>query len=125
MARKVCAFLCFALMVMISQAEKQQQDKYAGVDVDPILKNPRILNNYIKCMLEMGSCTPDALNFRKTLPDAIRSGCEKCNQKQRETANKIIKHLMEHRSSDWEKLLKKYDPEGKFKTRFEAQGGKL
>lgn len=61
----------------------------------------------------------------ETLPDALSTGCQKCNQKQKETADKVINHLMNKRPADWDRLVKKYDPKGEFKKRYEATGKKL
>ena len=55
-----------------------------------------------------------------TLPDALSSGCSKCNQKQKDVAEKVINHLKANRSRDWERLLAKYDPKGEYKKRFEG-----
>lgn len=59
------------------------------------------------------------LNIPETLPDALSSGCTKCNPKQKDTAEKVMKHLMSKRPKDWERLTKKYDPEGLYKKRYE------
>jgi hypothetical protein len=60
----------------------------------------------------------------ETLPDALNSGCTKCNQKQKETAEKVIRHLSQKRTRDWERLTKKYDPDGQFKKRYEEHVAK-
>lgn len=59
--------------------------------------------------------------FTETLPDALNSGCTKCTEKQRENTEKVIKHLMSKKSREWERLSKKYDPQGQFKKRYEEQ----
>lgn len=55
----------------------------------------------------------------ETLPDALASECSKCNEKQKEAAEKIIKHLMEKKPKDWERLLNKYDPKGEYRKKYE------
>ncbi|OXU19343.1 hypothetical protein TSAR_003272 [Trichomalopsis sarcophagae] len=122
---KVCTFVlcCAALLLAVNAAE--YTSRYDGVDVDRILQNGRVLGNYIKCMLDEGSCTAEGRELKKTLPDALATGCQKCNQKQKETAEKVINHLMNKRPADWDRLIKKYDPKGEFKKRFEATGKKF
>lgn len=56
----------------------------------------------------------------ETLPDALSSGCSKCNEKQRDVADKVINHLKSKRPRDWDRLIAKYDPQGEYKKRFEA-----
>lgn len=62
--------------------------------------------------------------FVETLPDALGSGCTKCNDKQKQTAEKVIKHLTQKRPRDWERLTKKYDPQGVHKKRYEEHFAK-
>jgi len=95
--------------------------KYDNVDVDRILKNDRVLTNYIKCLMEEGPCTPEGRELRKTLPDALESGCSKCNDKQKTTTEKVIRHLMNKRQKDWDRLTKKYDPQGIFRQKYEQE----
>nr|CAI5821728.1 unnamed protein product [Callosobruchus analis] len=114
----VLAFL--VILLGLSNADNAYTSKYDNVDVDRILKNDRVLANYIKCLMEEGPCTAEGRELKKTLPDALASGCSKCNDKQKQTAEKVIKHLMTKRAKDWERLSKKYDPEGVYKQRYEG-----
>lgn len=52
------------------------------------------------------------------LPDALENNCAKCNEKQKQVSEKVIKHLQTHRSKDWNDLLNKYDPQGRFRARY-------
>lgn len=58
--------------------------------------------------------------FLETLPDALKSGCSKCDVKQKAMADKVINHLRTKRINDWERLIAKYDPTGEYKKRFET-----
>lgn len=40
-------------------------DMYDNVDVDAILKSDRLLNQYMDCILEKGSCTADARSLKR------------------------------------------------------------
>ncbi|KAJ9585930.1 hypothetical protein L9F63_020438 [Diploptera punctata] len=118
--------LIFCLCAAVTLADKEQYTtKYDNIDVDSILGNNRILNNYLKCLLDEGSCTPDGRELKKTLPDALQTGCEKCSAKQKETSQKVIQHLRSERPKEWDRLIKKYDPNGEFKKRYEAHVAKL
>ena len=61
----------------------------------------------------------------ETLPDALATGCQKCNEKQKATAEKVINHLRINRPKDWDRLVAKYDSQGHYKRRFEAQQAAL
>ncbi|KAF7394523.1 ejaculatory bulb-specific protein 3-like [Vespula maculifrons] len=110
--------IILALVTVVLAAEKYSS-KYDDVDVDKILRNDRVLTNYIRCMLDEGSCTAEGRELKKILPDALATDCTKCNEKQKVTAEKVINHLKTKRSKDWDRLITKYDPRGEYKQRFE------
>ncbi|XP_076631043.1 chemosensory protein 6 [Colletes latitarsis] len=111
--------LLFILVGIASVTAEKYPSKYDDVDVDRILQNGRVLTNYIKCLLDEGPCTNEGRELKKTLPDALSTGCSKCNEKQRITADKVINHLRTKRPNDWERLAARYDPDGQYKSRFE------
>lgn len=43
---------------------QKYSNKYDNIEIDQILSNKRVLNNYIKCILDEGPCTPDGREFR-------------------------------------------------------------
>lgn len=47
-----------------SPKQRQYTSRFDNVDVDKILKNDRILNNYIKCLLEKGPCTQEGRELK-------------------------------------------------------------
>ncbi|XP_066590766.1 ejaculatory bulb-specific protein 3 [Prorops nasuta] len=112
--------IIFLAIVAVTLAAEKYPSKYDDVNVDNILQNGRVLTNYIKCMLDEGSCTAEGRELKKTLPDALQSGCSKCNEKQKQTAEKVINHLRSKRPRDWDRLVAKYDPQGEYKKRYEG-----
>ncbi|XP_031351279.1 ejaculatory bulb-specific protein 3 [Photinus pyralis] len=105
--------------VALSASPTKYTNKYDNINIDTILQNDRVLNNYLKCLMEEGPCTAEGRELRKTLPDALASGCSKCNERQKQTSEKVIRHLMTKRKRDWERLTRKYDPKGEYKRRYE------
>ncbi|KZC04256.1 PREDICTED: ejaculatory bulb-specific protein 3-like [Dufourea novaeangliae] len=116
---KVSLLLLVALIAIASVTANKYPSKYDDVDVERILQNGRVLTNYIKCMLDEGPCTNEGRELKKTLPDALSSGCSKCNEKQKVTAEKVITHLRTKRPRDWDRLTAKYDPNGEYKKNFQ------
>ncbi|THK33176.1 ejaculatory bulb-specific protein 3 [Diachasma alloeum] len=108
------------LCLLIGSVIAQKAGKYDNVDVDAILKNNRVLTQYIKCMLGEGSCTAEGRELKKVLPDALKTNCAKCDEKQKSTAEKVINHLRSNRPNEWNRLVAKYDPQGEYEKRFEA-----
>uniref|UniRef100_A0A182W790 Uncharacterized protein n=1 Tax=Anopheles minimus TaxID=112268 RepID=A0A182W790_9DIPT len=111
-------FAILAMMVVLASAQKYT-DKFDNIDVDRVLSNDRILNNYLKCLLDKGPCTQEGRELKKTLPDALKTNCEKCSEKQRTSSRKVITHLEDRKPQEWKKLLDKYDPEGIYKSKYE------
>ena len=72
-------FLIIAVCVIFGVVNAQQYTtKYDGVNLEEILKSDRLLNNYFKCLMETGKCTPDGNELKRTLPDALKTDCAKC-----------------------------------------------
>ncbi|XP_049831892.1 ejaculatory bulb-specific protein 3-like [Schistocerca gregaria] len=88
--------------------------KYDNIDLDEILANERLLKKYHECLVSDAdsSCTPDGKELKATIPDALVTDCSKCNEKQKEGANKVIRFLIQKRDDLWKPLQAKYDPEG-------------
>ncbi|KAH8411397.1 hypothetical protein KR215_003707, partial [Drosophila sulfurigaster] len=94
--------------------------KFDNVDLDEILNQERLLNNYIKCLENAGPCTADAKMLKDILPDAMMTDCVKCTEKQKYGADKVTKHLIDNRLEDWMRLEKIYDPQGSYRIKYEA-----
>ena len=76
---KICivgVMLC-VLSVVVAQ---KYTTKYDGVNLDEILKSDRLFNNYYKCLMDTGRCTPDGNELKRTLPDALKTDCSKCKK---------------------------------------------
>lgn len=71
--------VAFCVIFAVVNAQNKYTTKYDGVNLDEILKSERLLNNYFKCLMETGKCTPDGNELKRTLPDALKTDCKKCN----------------------------------------------
>lgn len=103
--------ITFATIVTCQQS---YTTRYDNVNIDNILSNNRLRNNYIKCLLGEGKCNPEGATLKQIVPDALKTACKKCNPLQRRAVTKIAKYMMKNQPKDWEKLTKKYDPKGEF-----------
>lgn len=59
------------------------------------------------------------------LPDALSTECQKCSEKQREISKKVIKFLVNNKPEMWNKLADKYDPEKKYRVKYEQEAKKI
>lgn len=117
-------YIVVALALVGVVAAQQYTSKYDGVDVDEILKSDRLFNNYYKCLLDEGRCTPDGNELKKILPDALKTDCAKCSEKQRAGAIRVIDYMIQNRRAQWDALQKKYDPENKYIEKYRDQAKK-
>jgi len=108
-----------AAVVAVATAANSYTNKFDSIDVDRILNNDRILTQYIRCLMDEGSCTNEGRELKRTLPDALRTGCSKCTDKQKAATDKVIKHVRKHKAREWERLVNKYDPKGEFRSKYE------
>ena len=139
------------VLVGVALAQDKITTKYDGVNLDEILKSERLLNNYYKCLMETGKCTPDGNELKRRLPDALKNNCSGCkfndkiyththtfsnmaclilefigSEKQKDGTEKVIRYLIDNKKSQWDDLQKKYDPNNvyymKYKDEAKAKG---
>ncbi|XP_017865104.1 PREDICTED: ejaculatory bulb-specific protein 3 [Drosophila arizonae] len=103
----------------LARPEKKYTNKFDNVNVDEVLSNNRILNAYIKCLMENGPCTAEGRELKKLLPDALESECSKCTDVQRRNSNKVINYLRTNKPREWTMLLDKYDSKGIYRAKYE------
>ncbi|XP_075167377.1 ejaculatory bulb-specific protein 3-like [Haematobia irritans] len=123
------AIVISTFMVIAVLADEKYTTKYDNVDVDEILKSERLFKNYYNCLIDLGSCTPDARELKATLPDALQTECSKCTEKQKANADKVVRYIIDNKPEEWKALQDKYDPEkiyyNKYKDEAEKRGIKL
>ncbi|EDW92640.1 ejaculatory bulb-specific protein 3 [Drosophila yakuba] len=119
---KASLALVFCVFAGLAAAASQQQytSKFDNVNVDEVLNNNRVLNHYLKCLMEKGPCTPEGRELKRLLPDALQSDCSKCTDVQRKNSEKVINYLRTHRAGEWKLLLDKYDPNGIYRAKHGA-----
>ncbi|EDS34222.1 serine/threonine kinase [Culex quinquefasciatus] len=98
--------------------------KYDKIDLDDILGSDRLFNNYYKCLLDQGPCTPEGNYLKRVLPEALETNCVKCTEKQDADSTKTIKFLSENRPAEWKVLKAKFDPENKYVEKYEDKAEK-
>nr|AVM86433.1 chemosensory protein [Corythucha ciliata] len=100
--------------------------KYDNIDIDEILKNQRLYSKYLTCLLHTDAtkCTPDGKELRAALPDALSTNCKTCSPKQKAGTEKVIRYMIQHKASDFDKLEKIYDPAGVYRKRYQAEAAK-
>jgi hypothetical protein len=75
---KLLIFAVCLIVAVCAQAPPKYTTKYDNINLDDILKSERLLNNYFNCLMDRGKCTPDGNELKRTLPDALKTECAKC-----------------------------------------------
>ncbi|XP_049838245.1 ejaculatory bulb-specific protein 3-like [Schistocerca gregaria] len=106
---------------LTSADEGKYSTKYDNVDLDEILNNDRLFNNYLDCLLDEGDerCTTEGKELKGVIPDALQTECSKCNEKQKARVDKVVKFIKDNKKDAFEKLKAKYDPDGTYFERYE------
>ncbi|XP_058062024.1 ejaculatory bulb-specific protein 3-like [Anopheles bellator] len=121
---KLFVAIVFAILAIVAAQDAQYTTKYDGIDLDEILKSDRLFNNYYKCLMDEGRCTPDGNELKRILPEALQTNCAKCSEKQRAGAVRVINYMIDNRKEQWEALQKKYDPENLYVEKYREEAKK-
>nr|AGZ04911.1 chemosensory protein 1 [Sogatella furcifera] len=113
-----------AVQIQAAPEEAQYTTKYDKINLDEILNNDRLFKSYFGCLMG-GKCTPDGQTLRDILPDALETACSKCSDTQKAGTEKVFKFMIEKKPSEFADLEKKYDPNGKYRARYEADAEKF
>nr|ALS03842.1 chemosensory protein 17 [Ectropis obliqua] len=115
---KMKFFLVICCLAAAVVAEKYS-DKFDNIDLQEILENKRLLKAYVDCVMERGKCSPEGKELKEHLQDAIETGCEKCTEKQEKGSYTVLEHLIKNELEIWRELTAKFDPEGKWRKKYE------
>ncbi|KAL5288372.1 hypothetical protein ACFFRR_008916 [Megaselia abdita] len=122
---KQALFVCSLVFVFIDFVKSQEDrsnlytKRYENLDIDSILRSPRLVTNYVDCLLNKKPCPPEGKELKKILPEALRTKCGRCYPSQKETALKVITVLYEKYPDHYKALREKWDPTGEYNRRFE------
>lgn len=124
---KYCIVIVLAVAVTLCAArpDTKYTTKYDNIDIDQILKSDRLFNNYFKCLMDKGKCTPDGRELKQVLPDALQTNCSKCSPQQREGTERVVRYLIKNKEEQWNELRKKYDPENIYATKYNKEAQTL
>nr|ANA10248.1 chemosensory protein 6 [Adelphocoris suturalis] len=119
----VCKLFAVVLMGILAGvwAADKYTDKYDNIDIDEILTNERLYKKYFDCIQGIGKCTPDGIELKEKIPEALKTECAKCNEKQKAGVEKVMRYLITKKPEDFKILEDKFDPEGVYRKKYEAQ----
>lgn len=61
---KLLIIVLFITVLIHEHSAQKYPTKYDDMNIDDILKSERLLENYIKCLMDQGPCTPDGSELK-------------------------------------------------------------
>ncbi|XP_076765717.1 chemosensory protein 1 [Xylocopa sonorina] len=102
------AFVLLATLMIVFADEEKYTSKYDYINVDEVLANPKLRNQYFDCFMESGPCsTPDAKFFKGMFAEAFVTKCKKCTEKQVDMLNKVSAWYSENEPDNWKKVVER------------------
>ncbi|XP_012220466.2 ejaculatory bulb-specific protein 3 [Linepithema humile] len=66
--------------------------KYDDIDVNGILENNKLREQYYKCFMDQAPCmTADSKFFKEIVGEAYHTNCKKCNERQNIMLDTMVK----------------------------------
>nr|AWC68023.1 chemosensory protein 4 [Matsumurasca onukii]WCU30827.1 chemosensory protein [Matsumurasca onukii] len=114
--------VCFVVVSMavgvLSADSSTYSTAWDNIDLEKVLANDRLISAYVNCLLDRGSCSPEGTALKKVLPEALKTSCAKCTQKQKEKGRQVVKFMMDNKQDLWKEIAAKYDPDGTYTSKF-------
>ncbi|KAK4885682.1 hypothetical protein RN001_001953 [Aquatica leii] len=104
------------LLLVVSVYSDTYTDEFDNIDIDEILSNKRLVDNYIHCVKTGQKCTPDAQKAREIFPDALQTNCAKCTDAQKEKTQKIFEWAIQNRPDDFLEIENQFDPNHQYRN---------
>nr|ABM55580.1 OS-D-like protein [Maconellicoccus hirsutus] len=117
-------FVCY-ISAEDKTSQTQYTTRYDNINLEEILSSKRLVNNYVQCLVNGKPCSPEGLELRKILPDALKTKCSKCSDKQKQGALKVIQTVQKDYPEEWKKLVAKWDPTGEYFKSFEEEAKRV
>nr|AXB87335.1 chemosensory protein 1 [Tropidothorax elegans] len=122
------AIVLIGVVCAVQLAEARPEDKYTSkydnINVDEVLANDRLYQKYFGCLMGTITCASDGKYLRDVIPDALKTKCAKCTEKQKAGAEKVMRYLIEKKPDDWKEIEKKFDPKGDYRKAYQEDAKK-
>ncbi|KAK9891309.1 hypothetical protein WA026_013617 [Henosepilachna vigintioctopunctata] len=110
--------IVMAAISSVEPAPSKVSSRLKQVDIDTVLKSERLLNGYLKCLLENIKCTPEGTELRRVMPDLLAEECNECSEEQKEAGIRLVKYLAKEKKPDFKKLTDMYDSKRVYRTKY-------
>ncbi|KAM0726057.1 Allergen Tha p 1 [Formica fusca] len=108
MTRLNCIVILIGIALLCVFAEELYSDQYDHIDINNILNNDKLRNQYYNCYMETEPClTADAKFFREIASEAFQTKCKRCTEKQKEMMDSLVDWYTKNKPDLWQKIVEK------------------
>ncbi|XP_029660243.1 ejaculatory bulb-specific protein 3-like [Formica exsecta] len=104
----LCLLALLAGVLAAVIAEEMYSDMFDHINLDEILPNDELRNQYYNCFMDTGPCmTEDQKYFKQHAAEAFATKCRKCTEVQKKNVEKIVVWYTENRPDEWQAMVQK------------------
>ncbi|KAI5750306.1 putative odorant-binding protein A10 [Diaphorina citri] len=122
MKNQVILFCLVCIATIITPSLSYEFENEENFDCEVLMKNERLVKGLADCLtsdeLECGNVMFSQV--KKYAPEILETVCAKCTDQQKATFKKCTNLFMQSHHDDYEAIMKKMDPENKFRGPLEA-----
>ncbi|PSN49679.1 hypothetical protein C0J52_05315 [Blattella germanica] len=109
----VLAVTC-ALFLLENVARAKKNKEEFDMDLAALINDQNKVRSFVDCLLQ-DMCTGYGERLRDMLMEALSRDCNTCTESQQGLISKAANYLMKENPDAWQKIVQKYDPQGKLK----------
>ncbi|KAL1465804.1 hypothetical protein WDU94_005344 [Cyamophila willieti] len=118
MANKVVVFYLVGIVAILTPS--MGYDEFEGqenFDCQLMMKNDRVVNGMVECLKsEEPECgTIMFTKMKEYAPEILETVCGKCTDEQKSKFKSCTNEFIKMRPDDFESIMKKYDPDNKYR----------
>ncbi|XP_051165870.1 uncharacterized protein LOC127284468 [Leptopilina boulardi] len=124
----ILSFVLVSVLALISvQAEDTEHYpiRWVEIDIKPIVDNDRLFKKYTECIIsdKMKGCPKEATQIKTAVPEIMETLCKKCLPLHISRGKEYAAYVCQKRPNESLAILKKQDPTGQIRKRFEETFG--
>ncbi|XP_018321503.1 ejaculatory bulb-specific protein 3-like [Agrilus planipennis] len=82
-----------------------------SINLDEVVNNDRLFNNFYKCLTDEGRCSKDAKSVKNLTIEIVKTKCSQCTDDEKSLIKKSLDLVKKRRPEQFKILSVKYDPE--------------
>ncbi|KYN23321.1 Ejaculatory bulb-specific protein 3, partial [Trachymyrmex cornetzi] len=120
---RIALIIAMNVLMCVLAEEERYSDQYDYIDIQFILQNKEIREEYYNCFMEIAPCkTPEQEGIAELFSEAFQTQCRKCTKKQTENLNLVTDWFVKNEPELWKLIVAKTVEKMKKKAASNADG---